>query len=341
MLGNGTSRSSHHLYGKHGNAQADAGFDRAAAYISSQFTDDVTITIQRGFASLGGGILGQAGSTTTVQSYSNFRTRMLADVTSADDTIMTNNLPTGTTYSAYLNRTLQNGNSATPYVDNNGSQNNTQVEITTANARALGFNIAAGVDASITFSSNFTWDFDNSNGISAGAQDFVGVATHELMHAMGFVSVVDDVDFNPGLNENSVRAASLDFTRHSGLSVANGANMDLTADNRIKYFSIDGGVTNLTPTIGGGFSTGVTFGDGSQASHWKDNQNLGIMDPTARPAGQLNVVSQLDLLALDVIGWNRITAVPEPSSIALLFVSGVAALGTYRRKTKKDLGRKP
>jgi hypothetical protein len=30
-----------------------------------------------------------------------------------------------------------------------------------------------------------------------------------------------------------------------------------------------------------GFSTGKTFGDGPQASHWKDSLGLGMMDPTA------------------------------------------------------------
>ncbi len=42
------------------------------------------------------------------------------------------------------------------------------------------------------------------------------------------------------------------------------------------------------------------------------------MDPTSVPAGQANVVSQLDLRALDVIGWNRV--VPEPTSLSLLGV---------------------
>jgi hypothetical protein len=83
------------------------------------------------------------------------------------------------------------------------------------------------------------------------------------------------------------------------------------------YFSLDGGTTNL-----GNFSTGRIYGDEEQASHWKDNLGLGIMDPTAQPAGQINIPSTLDLVAFDVIGWNL---VPEPSSallgsLSLLFV---------------------
>jgi hypothetical protein len=317
--------------GTTGNASADAGFQRAANAITSRFTDNVTITIQRGFANLGAGILGQAGSSAVRINYSDFRTNLINDIHSADDLAKTNSLHGGNTYTAYFNRTSQNGNSANGYV-----ATRSQLEITTANARALGFNIAAGTDATITFSSNFTWDFDNSDGIAAGAQDFVGVATHELMHAMGFVSGVDDIDFSPGLSETNYFANSLDFARFSNASLAAGADLDMTADARAKFFSIDGGATNLTTNVAGGFSTGVNFGDGRQASHWKDNLGLGIMDPTANPAGQLNLISELDLRALDIIGWDRFTAVPEPSSLLCVGISGGLMLVVRRRKAKKE-----
>ena len=45
-----------------GNAQADAGFAAAGAYWSSVITDAVTVNINAGFANLGAGTLGQAGS---------------------------------------------------------------------------------------------------------------------------------------------------------------------------------------------------------------------------------------------------------------------------------------
>lgn len=321
--------------GSTGNTDADNGFQRAANFISSKFTDNVTITIDRGFDALAPNVLGQAGSASATLSYSLFRNQLIADATSSNDAIMTSNLPSGATYSAYLNRTLENSNLEAPYVDNNGSTNNQKVEITTANARALGFNLGAFTDAAITFSSSFTWDFDNSDGISAGSQDFVGVAIHEIMHSMGFVSNVDFVDGDPGQSEDLVFATSLDFTRFSTDSYSFGATVDLTADTRAKYFSIDGGVTNLTPGASGGFSTGSDFGDGRQASHWKDGLGLGIMDPTANPAGQVNTVSNLDLLALDVIGWDSadVTAVPEPGSLALMSLVSAIGVGVrYRRR---------
>jgi hypothetical protein len=105
--------------------------------------------------------------------------------------------------------------------------------------------------------------------------------------------------------------STLDLFRYSADSVAQGAGViDWTADNRSKYFSIDGGATSIAA-----FATGVNFGDGRQASHWKDNLGLGIMDPTAA-RGELLAISANDIQALDVIGWNL--AVPEPGTFLLM-----------------------
>ena len=65
-----------------------------------------------------------------------------------------------------------------------------------ANAKALGIvpGDAPGIDATITFNSSVSFDFDPSDGITPGTTDIIGVATHEIGHAMGFVSGVDTVD---------------------------------------------------------------------------------------------------------------------------------------------------
>jgi hypothetical protein len=242
-----------------------------------------------------------------------------------------------------INRTSNSPNgsgSATPYLDNNGSVNNTTLRVSNANAKALGLlagNNAAS-DASISFSTLFTWDFDPTNGITGGAFDFVGVAAHEIGHAMGFLSGVDILDINsPPVNgpfaENLFTYVSpLDLFRYSTLSDANNA-IDWTADTRAKYFSIDGGTT-----VGPGFSTGRNFGDGQQASHWKDGLGLGLLDPTAG-AGQLLAISANDTTAFDVIGWNRLQTpgpqgVPDGSSSLVLMSIAFMAVGSLRRWMK-------
>ncbi|MFH7813512.1 NF038122 family metalloprotease, partial [Acetobacter lovaniensis] len=75
-------------------------------------------------------------------------------------------------------------------------------------------------DGSITFSSAFAFDFDPTDGIEANSFDFIGVAIHEIGHALGFVSGVDTYDgrTSPGSTnlsslEGSVVASQLDLFR--------------------------------------------------------------------------------------------------------------------------------
>ena len=138
-----------------------------------------------------------------------------------------------------------------------------------------------------------------------GAYDFVGVAAHEIGHALGFFSDVDRLDYYGStvwdalITEDYYLPTTLDLFRFTSLSAAYGLR-DFTAGAREQFFSIDGGETDL-----GAFSTGRYLGDGHQASHWRDDQGHGIMDPTFG-RGEAATISDLDLTAFDVIGYDLI-----------------------------------
>jgi hypothetical protein len=168
----------------------------------------------------------------------------------------------------------------------------------------LGLSSVNTSPASIQFNSNpgISWDFTPADGITSG-YDFVGVATHELGHVLGFDSFVDNCDAaTPGSYSSlAITPTTMDLFRFSTQSLANPSGgiipIDLTTNTADKYFSLDRGTKIAS------FSTGVVFGDGRQASHWKDNLGLGIMDPTVG-YGELLNVSQLDRRMFDVIGYD-------------------------------------
>jgi len=311
------------------------GFAAAGARWSSLFTDNVTVNVNIDFSALGVGILGSTGSSQGTTSYTNFKNALAADRTSTADFTAVANLQSGSAFSLLMNRTSNSpfwAGSATTFLDNDGDANNTTVRLTFANAKALGLLSANNTasDASISFSNLFSWDFNPTDGITAGAFDFVGVATHEIGHALGFISGVDILDGNSSTTffaDNQFTYVSpLDLFRHSAQS---GTAIDWAADARSKYFSIDGGASSIAD-----FSTGLTWGDGRQASHWKDNLGLGIMDPTSAP-GELLSISADDALAFDVIGWNRSsTNIPDQTSSLALIIMGAAGLVAFRRRLK-------
>ena len=305
------------------NTDALAAFNRAGAQWGALINDPITVTISANFASLGANILGSTSSVSLAASYTSIRNAMVADNLTGALNTLTSALPTAAQFSAFVPT---------------GSTISGNMTATKANLKALGFTgLDAGfgaTDATMTFSTNFGFDFDNSNGVSAGLVDFETVAVHEIGHALGFVSGVDNLD--GGATTLSMRP--LDLFRFG-----NAANPNTLSD--FTFFARDfvpGAATffdQITPITGTvaqyGFSTGANLGDGRQASHWKDDAltgaYIGIMDPTLG-SGTVKQITRADLVALDVIGWNinyATAPVPEAASpltlgMAALFLVGLA-----------------
>jgi hypothetical protein len=308
-------------------AAALAGFDTAAARWSSLFADNITINLQIGFHDLGStSIIGSTGSAQSSASYASVRSALINDVNSSSvDNTVRNNLPAALTGSNQFVINHPGAGSTTPQQYTPAS-----IGFTRANGKALGLIAAnsATQDASITFNSTFGFSFDPNN-VGSSQIDFVGVATHEIGHALGFISSSDDVDGSASSSNTGFAPTVLDLFRYSSDS-GFGVSRDITADTRTKFFSLDGGATN---DQGGTFSQGVSHGDGRQGSHWKDlTPSIGIMDPTAG-FGQTLAISQLDIDAFDAIGYNRAAVTPEPASLVGLCLG--ALLLIRRRKSAK------
>ena len=284
------------------------GFEMAGAIWSSYLQDDVAVRIYvESTDELPENLVGAAlpGKKKKVD-YDKLWDKMSSDITSDDDLLAFNNLPSVEKEFSVL-------------IDGVELNKTKEFRISNANAKALDLldDDRKKLDGYIvinelTGSSTAGWDYDalRSGDLVAGKIDFLSVAMHEIGHVLGFVSGIDDNGWLKVLTESRDKgkeiknddfkfASPLDLFRYSDSSAARG-ELDLSTGGN-PFFSIDGGNTNL-----GNFANGehTDFGgDGYQASHWQQNSSQGIMNPLL-PVGERKDISNLDLTAMDAIGWD-------------------------------------
>ncbi len=248
-----------------------AGIQQAASLLTASISDRITVNIKIDYSRTGGGAA--AGPDNGLyESYSSVRADLVNNATPGDATF--NALPTGSS--------IQGQSSVAVW--------NAQLKLW----GVLGANDTTTDDGSATFATD----------ISSGL--LVGVALHELTHAMGRVPYGTPYSASPDI---------FDFYRFSssGVRVFNGASTASPA-----YFSLDGGVTKL-----------ADFGQISDPSDFLNSGVQGPNDPFNEfySGSTLQSLTTVDKEQLDALGFH--TQMPVTTVIEALGSTSLVQSGTY------------
>src|SRR6185369_11523373 len=243
-------------------------------------------------------VLGATGSPSSTFSYQSVRTNLNAEATAEGNA---------------TKQAIFNALPATTVPTDLG--NASAVDVSNSIARAIGLLPATAQPSDdapqIAFNSNNTFDFDPSDGITAGAIDFDAVVTHEIGHALGF-------DSDGGLNAAKPTVWDLyRFRTGATSSTFPTALRILTvggSPDPLQFYFLPGNL-EMGLSNGGPNGSSNNGGDGWQSSHWKHVSTctgyIGIMDP-AISNGCRRTITSNDTLALGSFGYNLLNSAAPP-----------------------------
>ncbi|MCJ8278589.1 MAG: NF038122 family metalloprotease [Rivularia sp. ALOHA_DT_140] len=309
------------------------GFEMASKFWSNYIMDDVTLKIHiKSADDLPENVIGGALPGMKSFDYSQVRTHLKQDMNKLGNTEDPHHLSSLFSGDFDAVNSLNIGSTGEDYhVMVNGEEITgvNQVNMTRANAKALG--LISGEDTNLdglivisslnNLTGNTSWNYNlNQRDVPENQLDFLSMAVHELGHIMGFVSSGDKADFKDTINQSKINnqkveaeainqsITMLDLFRYSDVSQEFTHSVDGQkgiADLSIggnPFLSKDRGVSKIADLSSGEDSS--LGGDGYQASHWKQNDDvLGIMDPLLG-LGKKRKTTYNDRMAMDIIGWD-------------------------------------
>lgn len=245
-------------------ASAPAGFEddiaNAVEVLDAAITNPITVTIQISYEPLDTGTL--ADSNPTFAGFEPTYTQLVGYLTAA-----ANADPTAANQSMLANLTTDPTGGGTYLISN--AQEKAWGLLPVASSEEDGF---------VNFSNGVNWSATGA----PGTYDLVGLAEHELTHALGRV-VYNGTTTAMNLVSYSEATGTLDLN---------------TSDNR--YFSVDGGKTNLA-WFGNASNDPADFSDTGDPLNWSLNP------------GQAYSWSSLDSEMMSVLGFSVPASTPAPT----------------------------
>jgi hypothetical protein len=277
-------------------AAAQNALDEVEAYLEALFDDPITVQISIDFASLSPGVLGQTGVyfTSSPPSWSTSRSDLIDDM-DYDDFIQSH-LPASTLPVRY------NGSSSSVTNEN-------RCYFAWANYGAVGHSIS-GTSGETTFGTGINWDYNPSNGVSGYC--FISVATHEVGHALGFISRAEQW-WDP-----TTDLFALDIFRFQRTDGSGDYNPDTYTEfettPRLVDYNNPSDNHNSNTFYSDGTNVEYRMEDGypSQASHFRESVDA-AMDPIFNWGETFypDYFHTPDIELFDAIGWDYWGEIPD------------------------------